>query len=538
MIPSVLAANELETENEALDRLGDELQAWVLALMRQLIAIHVVARWSWEGLKTYLTNRVNESKLEDASSSSNLDMTTVNKRKKTPPLPQPSSLSRMPLWTTIANNYIIATKDADLKPPEDLSTFMFENECALHVREITSTSVRLCARGPRSRLASSLGPLESFDVRVNGLQWREISISLEEDDRSDDETLYHQEFVCLYLDIHALVPSTASEIEITNSNLPDPGAVLFHATICTIQKEATAATPIIAPQTVRPNSPISTLTDKVNNATENLNELKNNQKRIRKDHKSTVASLRSEIDSLHSRLEAPDKGEERARRGNLSLKYHIIQTEEKIRKLEEDIQVAEESIAIRQQQLISGEEKWESERSALENSHRSQNETKSSYDKFLQQFHAEKLAINGRKEKLMSREIKLKGELDILAATERKRLEESDGRSKKRQEARIQLIKDGQASQAEQIMALEQMESALADVKERTARTHAERLVLESVSVLPQLSDITGSTATSPRKSMSLDNQEGLAKGIDSPETSHGSPVNSGIKESMDRGCV
>ena len=203
----VLTANELETENEALDRLGDELQAWVLALIRQLIAIHVVARWSWEGLKTYLTNRVNQSKLEDASSLSNVDMTAVNKRKKTPAL-APSYLSRMPLWTTIANNYIIATKDADLKPPEDLSAFMFENECALHVREITSSSVRLCARGPRNRLASSLGPLESFDICVNGLQWREISISLEEDDRSDDETLYHQEFVCLYLDIQALVPST------------------------------------------------------------------------------------------------------------------------------------------------------------------------------------------------------------------------------------------------------------------------------------------------------------------------------------------
>ena len=277
------------------------------------------------------------------------------------------------------------------------------------------------------------------------------------------------------------------------------------------------------------------MTDKVNNATENLNELKNNQKRIRKDHKSTVASLRSEIDSLHSRLKAPDKGEERARRGNLSLKYHIMQTEDKIRKLEEDIQVAEESIATRQQQLISGQEKWESERSALENSRRSQNETKTSYDKFLQQFHTEKLAINGRREKLTSREVKLKGELDILEAAERKRHEECDDRSKKRQEARSQLIKDRQASQAEQIMALEQMESALADVKERTARTHAERLVLESVSVLPQLSDVViGGSATSPQQRKSLDNQEVLAKGIDSPGASHGSPVNSSIKESKD----
>src|SRR5205814_1739743 len=142
------------------------------------------------------------------------------------------------------------------------------------------------------------------------------------------------------------------------------------------------------------------------------------------------------------------------------------QTEDKIRKLEEDIQLAEESIASRRQQLISGQEKWQSERLALENSRRSQNETKVSYDKFLHQFHLEKLAINGRKEKLALREVKLKGELDILEAAERRRHEESDNRAKKRQEARIQLIKDRQASQAEQVMALEQMENVLADVKE------------------------------------------------------------------------
>ena len=40
----VLTAKELDTEHEVLDRLGDELQAWVLALIRQLIAIHVVGR--------------------------------------------------------------------------------------------------------------------------------------------------------------------------------------------------------------------------------------------------------------------------------------------------------------------------------------------------------------------------------------------------------------------------------------------------------------------------------------------------------------
>jgi hypothetical protein len=510
-----LTANDLETEMEALDRLGDELQAWVLALIRQLIAIHVVARWSWEGLKTYLTNRINQRKLEDASASSSVETAALNKRKKTPNSPQPSSLSRMPLWTTIANNYIIATKDTELKPPEDLPTFMFENECALHVRNITSSSVRLCAKGPRHKLASCLGPFDSFDVCVNGLQWREISISLH-DDRTNDETLYHQEFVCLYLDIQALVPSTANEIEVTNTNLPDPGTLLFHATICTIQKEATAAAPILAPQTVRPSSPISTLTDKVNNAIDNLNELKNNQRRIRKDHKATISSLRAEMDTLHSRLEAPDKGEERARRGNLALKYHIMQTEDKIRKIEEDIQVAEVSIASCQEQLLSGREKWETEQSALENSRRSQNATKYSYDKFLQQFHSEKMAVNGRKEKLMSREVKLKGELDILEAAERKKHEESDDRAKKRQEARNQLIKDRQASQAKQIIALEHMESHLADIKERTARTHAERLVLESSPVLLQQSNIvSGSPATSPEMSVLRDS---LRKDDDSPE--------------------
>jgi len=383
----------------------------------------------------------------------------------------------MPLWTTIANNYIVATKDQELKPPEDLSTYMVENECSLHVQEITSCSVRLRAKGQRSRLESSLGDTSAFDVCVNGLQWREVSVSLEEENTTTD-TLYHQQVICLYLDIQALVPSTASEIEITNTSLPEP-VILFHATICTTQKEPTA--PTAAPQPVRPNSPISTLTDKLNNAIENLNNLKNHQKRIRRDHKSTVTSLRSEIDALHSRLEAPDKGEERARRGNLALKYHIMQTEDKIRTLEDETHHAEEAISDRQKELISSREKWESERSALEASRRSQHTTKSSFDKFLQQFHAEKMAINARKEKLTSREVKLKGELEILETAERKKDEQVDDRSRRRREARAQLIKERQASQAEQVALVEQMEIHLADINERTARTHSERINLEGM---------------------------------------------------------
>jgi len=524
----VLTANDLETENEALDRLGDELQAWLLALIRQLIAIHVVARWSWEGLKTYLTNRVNQSKLEDASAAPSVDPTALAKKKKA--LAPPSNLSQMPLWTTIANNYIVATKDAELKPPEDLSAYLHDNECALHVREITSSSVRLCAKGSRQKLSSCLGPFDYFDVCVNGLQWREVSISVEDGDRPADETtLYNHESVCLYLDIQALVPSTANEIEITNSHSPDPGVVLFHATICTIQKEATAAAPTLAPQTVRPNSPISTLTDKLNNAIENLNQLKNNQRRIRKDHKSTVASLRSEIDILHSRLDAPDKGEERARRGNLALKYHVMQTEDKIHKLEDDIQHTEELIADRQQQLTSGRDKWEVERSTLDKSRRSQNELKSTHDRFLQQFHSEKLAINARKEKLTSREVKLKGELEILETAERKKHEDSDDRARKRRDARNQLIKERQASQAEQVLALEQLESQLEDIKERTARTNAERLVLETVpAVSPQQTD----TELSPQTSIAQDSPAMLMHGNDSPERSNGFPVGGSFKES------
>ena len=527
----VLTANDLETENEALDRLGDELQAWLLALIRQLIAIHVVARWSWEGLKTYLTDRVNQSKLEDASAAPNIDSAALAKKKKA--LAPTSNLSQMPIWTTIANNYIVATKDAELKPPEDLSTYLHENESALHVREITSSSVRLCAKGSRQKLLSCLGSFDSFDVCVNGLQWREVSISVEDDDRPADETtLYHHESVCLCLDIQALVPTTANEIQITNPNSSDPGVVLFHATICTTQKEATTAAPILVPQTVRPNSPISTLTDKLNNAIENLNQLKNNQRRIRKDHKSTVASLRSEIDILHSRLDAPDKGEERARRGNLALKYHVMQTEDKIHKLEEDIQHAEDLIADRQQQLTSGRDKWEAERVALDKSRRSQKETKSTHDKFLQQFHSEKLAINARKEKLTSREVKLKGELEILEIAERKKHEESDDRARKRQDARNHLIKERQASQAEQILTLEQLETQLEDIKERTARTNAERLVLETVPVVsPQQTEMELSPQTSIVQDSS---QDMLVHGNDSPERANGSPVGGSFKESKD----
>jgi hypothetical protein len=332
--------------------------------------------------------------------------------------------------------------------------------------------------------------------------------------------LYHQEFVCLSLDIQALVPSIPCEIEITNSNLPDPGTILFQATIWTGQKEATATAPIVAASTTVPHSPISTLTDKVNNAAENLNELKNNQRRIRKDHKSTVTSLRSEIETLHSRLEVPGKGEERARRGNLAKEIHIKQTKDKIHKLEEELRLAEESIANRQRELLSGREKWESERSALETSLHGQSETKSTYDTFLQQFHAEKMAIDGRKEKLMLREVKLKSELDNLEAEERRKHEKLDDRSTKRQEARIQLIKDRQASQSEQIMKIEQMESRVANVKEQTARAHADRLVLESFPIPRQQSDVmVGSPVTSLQISFGMDGQEYLRKGSDSPET-------------------
>jgi hypothetical protein len=516
----VFAAKDLETETEALDRLGDELQAWVLALIRQLIAIHVVARWSWEGLKTYLTNRVNQSKLEDATASSTTDSASVNKRKKSTPPVVTFTAPRMPLWTTIANNFIIATKDAELKPPEDLQIFMSENESALHVQEITSCSLRLCAKGPRSKLVSSLGSLDTFAVWVNGLQWREVSISLEEVDRNGDEPLYNQEFVILYLDIQALV-STTNEIEVIDPVGPDAPSLLFHATICTIQREAATAAvaPTLAPQTVRPSSPISTLTDKVNNVTENLNDLKNNQRRIRKDHKSTVSALRSEIESLHSRLEAPDKNEERARSRNLAIGTHIKQTKDKVIKIESDIEAAESLIAERQQHLTKSQEKWESECSALRSNHRSQSETKAVHDKYLQQFHAEKLAINARKERLTSREVKLKGELETQVAVERKRHEELEERARKRQESRLQVIRERQGTQAEEIKEIESMESQIAETKDRTARTNAERVRLDNMPTVSPTAETSGSPTTSPHLGFAQEfHPDVLRKGDDSPD--------------------
>jgi len=516
----VFTAKDLETETKAPDRFGDELQAWVLALIRQLIAIHVVTRWSWDSLKTYLANRVNQNKLEDVVASSTADVAAFNKRKKSTGAPVTSTVPPMPLWTTIANNYIVATKDAELKPPEDLPTYMSENENALHVQEITPCSVRLCANGPRSKLVASLGSLDTFEVWVNGLQWREMSISLEVADRTGDETLYHQEYVILHLDINALVPSTANEIDVIGPIGPDSPSLLFHATICTIQKEATtaAATPTLAPQTVRPNSPLSTLTDKVNNATQNLNELKNNQRRIRKDHRSTVASLRSEIDALHFRLEAPDKSEERARSKNLAIGTHIKQTKEKIVKTESDIEAAQALITRRQQHLSKSQEKWESECSTLRNSHHSQSEVKAVHDKYLQQFHAEKLAINARKERLTSREVKLKGELEIQEAAKRTRHEELDKRARKRQEARLQVIRERQSTQAEEIKDIEQMESQIAETKDRTARTNAERARLDSLSPVSPLNS-NGSPTTSPNSGFAQEYIPDVAKeGDESPE--------------------
>ena len=176
-----------------------------------------------------------------------------------------------------------------------------------------------------------------------------------------------------------------------------------------------------------------------------------------------------------------------------------MQTEEKIHRLEEDIQNAEKSIVNRQNELHTSREKWESERSALESSRRSQRSTKSSLDIYLQQFHGEKLAINARKERLTSREVKLKGDLESLEAAERKKDEESDDRSKRRQEARHQLIKERQATQVEQILQVEQMESSLAEIKERTARTHSERVLLESMPLTQQSSiGIADSPTLSP----------------------------------------
>lgn len=519
-----------DTEHQSIDRLGDELQAWILALVRQLIAIHVVARWSWEGLKRYLTNRVNQSKLEDSTSLSNADFASAGKRKKF--LTPQSSLSQMPLWTTIANNYIVATKDAELKPPEDLQSFMFENECSLQVLEVTSCSVQLCARGPRDKILSTLGSVNSFDVCVNGLQWREVSITLEAGRHSVDD-LYDRGFVCLYIDIHALVPSAPNEIEITNSKSQDPDIVLFHATICPIRKEATA-TPALAPPPVRPSSPISTLTDKLSNAVDSLNEIKNNQRRIRKDHKSTVATLRSEIEALHSRLEMPDKGEERARRGNLALKYHIRQTEEKIRKLQEDIEATEKSIAHHQKELAASRGKWEAERSALENSSRSQRATKSTYDKQLAQFHSEKLAINARKEKLTARKVKLRSELEVLDVAERKWHEETDDRAKKRQEARGQLIKERQVRQADEITLVEQLEAQLVEVKDRIAMTHAQRLVLEGLPTVvaqPQAEIAASSPSLLTMTPRIGATQNEVQKENTSPERLEESGLDDGVKE-------
>jgi hypothetical protein len=462
-----------KSKNGASDRLDGRTENW--NSLRQIIALHVVARWTWETLKRFLTIQVKQSKLENAEATpQNVSTATIAKWRKaneSPPAP------RMVLWTTLASHYISSQKRDQLSATENHESYLAQLEGAFHVREVTTSSVRLCVKR-RKDLLSSFGELDAFEVRVNGLLWREVSASLEENTDMKNHSLYQDRLTCLFLDITSLVSST-NEIEVTNTTL-DSDTILFHAAICTMQSEAT---PITA-STVRQNSPISTLTEKVKSSTEHLEVLKSTLKRIRKDHKSSLATLRNEHDAMLKRLQAPDKAEERARRGNLALKTHIKQIEEKIASSEQEMCNIKQGIAARTSELDSCRRKWEFECAVLDRNHEKQSQKKLAMERILQEFHEEKLAIQARKERLTARDGKLKAEWQLCEDIVRKR-HECDELQRRRQDSRVQLIRERQAMQAEQVLHAEQQETQVLETMDRISKMHCDRLALEKLPVHP-----------------------------------------------------
>ncbi|KAK7446469.1 hypothetical protein CaCOL14_010877 [Colletotrichum acutatum] len=387
---------------------------------------------------------------------------------------------QQPLWAALASTKIVMVKEYELSHAtsesagsnatdiHNLGNAPFDSQAEQiwisyigHDEVCFNTSYfpdspSAAANGHVSRPAG-VDTSKPFYVRVNNAFWQPTRIfRIQDDDDQDEQSSQHR----WCGDIYGLRPLSKYVCEFVDTRT---NRVVFSTSIRTSfapnkDQEGSVNPPVSTPQSLRPDSPATTLKSTINANNERLAEEKSRLKTLRKEWKNKIASLRKENERLDNVIQTAGGNDDKHRQKIIQQETNKAQSEKEIAQLEAELKEFEKAPEGFYERKKQTEKEWAAEKAVFDTASKEYKEYKAAIAKAVKAKEDEQAAAQTKRNKIAARIAKVDTELGRITDANNRGLDEAE----RRRQARI-------AWQAETSTIENNFRGSIADIKAANA---------------------------------------------------------------------
>ncbi|KAF9872102.1 ubiquitination network signaling protein [Colletotrichum karsti] len=269
-----------------------------------------------------------------------------------------------------------------------------------------------------------------FYVRINNAFWQPTRIYRVQDDAQDEHLGHHR----WCGDIYGLRPLSKYVCEFVDTQTND---VLFSTSLRTSfapnkDQEGSINPPVSTPQSLRPDSPATTLKSTINANNERLAEEKLRLKALRKEWKNKINTLRKENERLDNMIQSAGGNDEKHKQKIIQQENTKAQHEKEIAQLEADLKASEKAPDGLYDRKKQTEKEWAAEKTVYDAASKEFKDFKACIAKAVKVKEDEQAGMQTKRNKIAARIAKVDNELGRITDANNRGLDEAERRRQAR----------------------------------------------------------------------------------------------------------
>ncbi|GJD03616.1 ubiquitination network signaling protein [Colletotrichum higginsianum] len=269
-----------------------------------------------------------------------------------------------------------------------------------------------------------------FYVRVNNAFWQPTRIFRIQDEEQDEQPGQHR----WCGDIYGLRPLSKYVCEFVDTRT---NRVIFSTSIRTSfaanrDQEGSINPPVSTPQSLRPDSPATTLKSTINANNERLAEEKSRLKTLRKEWKNKISSLKKENERLDNAIQSAGGNDDKHRQKIIQQENTKAQSEKEIAQLEADLKAFETAPEGFYERKKQTEKEWTAEKAVFDAASKEFKEHKAAIAKAVKAKEDEQASMQTKRNKIAARIAKVDNELGRITDANNRGLDEAERRRQAR----------------------------------------------------------------------------------------------------------
>ncbi|KAF4849685.1 putative ubiquitination network signaling protein acrB [Colletotrichum siamense] len=269
-----------------------------------------------------------------------------------------------------------------------------------------------------------------FYVRVNNAFWQPTRIYRIQDEAQDEHLGHHR----WCGDIYGLRPLSKYVCEFVDTHT---NRVIFSTSIRTSfapnkDQEGSVNPPVSTPQSLRPDSPATTLKSTIKANNDRLAEEKSRLKALRKEWKSKTTSLKKENDKLDNMIQTAGSNDDKHRQKIIQQETTKAQSEKETAQLDAELKAFEKAPDGLYERKRQTEKEWTAEKAVFDTASKEFKDYKAGIAKTVKVKEDEQAAMQTKRNKIAARIAKVDNELGRITDANNRGLDEAERRRQAR----------------------------------------------------------------------------------------------------------